>query len=98
MLAAPSINTSGSLFLPVMEGSNTCARDRRALSNSRPNFSCPLIGATTIKKGQSESKTTPGLRQRDRIRHDGDHLYGKGADRKSGGPRLLLPCILLPAQ
>ena len=35
-------------------------------------------------------KRTPEFRHRDRIRHGGDHSYGKDADRKIRGPRYLL--------
>jgi hypothetical protein len=35
-------------------------------------------------------KRTPEFRHGDRIRHGGDHSYGKDADRKIGGLRYLL--------
>jgi len=53
-------------------------------------FLSPAEQAHDDKERSIGKKRTPEFRHRDRIRHSGDHNYGKDADREIGGPHYLL--------
>jgi hypothetical protein len=63
------------------------ARGSASILSPSTEFLPPLEHAHDDKEMSIRKKTTPEFRRRDRRRHGRDHLYGKDADHKSGGPR-----------